>query len=265
MREARQKEQQQQAAGTKDPRGPTVDNVEDKDPRGSTTTQEDPSESAAERAYREAAGESSTGDKKAEEGEAAREEQQGEKKEEKKDAPPPPKYGDKTPWQVFTETLSSEFKASKEWNDSTKQLAAGVNDFTQNETVKKARTAYSAGTDAVLGTTGKVLKSTASTIGQTAAWTWETPVMKGVRAGANVVGKGIDVATKPVRETKAYKELKSTIDDGSSSRYGGWSEKEERKKRREAREAKEFAQTGGRRPEKMEEDPESVHPFRSSR
>ena len=58
------------------------------------------------------------------------EEKEKEKKDDKKDAPPPPPHGDKTPWQVFTETLRSEFKASKEWNESTKQLASCINDFT---------------------------------------------------------------------------------------------------------------------------------------
>ena len=52
--------------------------------------------------------------------------------------------------------------------------------------------------------------------------------MKGVRKGANVTGEALDKATKPIRETEAYKSVKDVIDDGSSSRYGGWVEKEER-------------------------------------
>lgn len=86
--------------------------------------------------------------------------------------------------------------------------------------------------------------------------------MKGVRTGVNLTGKGIEKATRPVRETQVYKTamggVKDVIDDGSSSRYGGWLEKEERRKQRELRELKEAAGTGGRgrRVEKMEEDPE---------
>ena len=39
------------------------------------------------------------------------EEKEDGKKEEKKEAPPPPPpHGDKSPWQVFTETLQTEFK-----------------------------------------------------------------------------------------------------------------------------------------------------------
>lgn len=183
-------------------------------------------------------------------------------KEKKEDAPPPPPHGNKSPWQVFTETLQSEFKASKEWNESTKAIASSAHQFTENESVKRARAAYSAASGAATSTTTSALKSTGKVIGQSAAWTWDTPVVKGVRTGVNLTGMGIEKATRPVRETQVYKTavggVKDVIDDGSSSRYGGWLEKEERRKQRELRELKEAAGTGGRgrRVEKMEEDPE---------
>lgn len=151
------------------------------------------------------------------------------------------------------ETMQTEFKASKEWNDSTKQLAAGAKEFSESESVKKAREAYEATTSAVSNTTGKVLKTSATAIGKGAAWTWQTPVMKGVRKGANLTGETLDKVTKPIRETKAYKDVKNVIDDGSSSRYGGWVEKEERRKARELR-AKQAAQLHGDA-ENMVEDP----------
>jgi import inner membrane translocase subunit TIM44 len=57
-----------------------------------------------------------------------------------------------------------------------------------------------------------------------------------------------------VRETEAYKSVKEAIDDGSSSRYGGWIEKEERRKQRQLREEMEIK--AGKRPlQPMEEDP----------
>ena len=181
--------------------------------------------------------------------------EEGAKEQKAKDEPlPPPPHGDKTPWQVFTETLRSEFKASKEWNESTKQLAAGYQDFTQNEAIKKAKSAYTQTSDVVGSTTSAALKTTGRAIGQGAAWAWDTPVVKGLRKGAEVTGKGIEKVTRPIRETEAYKNVKETIDDGASSRYGGWMEKEERKKRRELREAKE-AQNGRRPSEPMVEDP----------
>ena len=186
---------------------------------------------------------------------------EGQKKEEKKNEPPPPPppHGNKTPWQVFTETLKSEFKASKEWNESTKQLASSAHSFTENESVKRARAAYSAASGAATSGTASALKNTGKALGQGAAWTWDSTVVKGVRAGANAAGRGIDKATQPIRDTSAFKSVKNVVDDGSSSRYGGWLEKEERKKRREQRELEESV--GGRpgaRVEKMEEDPEYV-------
>ncbi|KAJ4394521.1 protein translocase subunit [Gnomoniopsis smithogilvyi] len=180
------------------------------------------------------------------------EEGEGEKKDEKKDdLPPPPPHGDKTPWQVFMETMQTEFNASKEWNDSTKQLAQGATDFVESESVRRAREAYEKTTGAVSSTAGAVLKNTAGAVGKGAAWTWDTSVMKGVRKAANVTGEALDKTTKPIRDTEAFKSVKSVIDDGSSSRYGGWVDKEERKRQRELREQME----GFKKHEVIEEDP----------
>ncbi|KAI9848904.1 MAG: protein translocase subunit [Thelocarpon superellum] len=177
--------------------------------------------------------------------------------------PPPPPHGSKTPWQVFTETLKTEFQASKEWNESTKALASSAHQFTENESIKRARAAYSAASGAATSTTGTALRGTGRALGKTAAWTWETPVVRGVRAGVNMTGRAIEAGTRPVRETEAYKKavggVKDVIDDGSSSKYGGWVEKEERRKKRELRELEELKRHGprGRRVEKMEEDPDA--------
>ncbi|KAF2761549.1 TIM44 subunit of mitochondria import inner membrane translocase [Pseudovirgaria hyperparasitica] len=190
--------------------------------------------------------------------EARKEEEKSDDKEKKKEEPPPPPpHGDKTPWQVFTETLRSEFKASKEWNESTKALQSGMDDFTANPNVQKARTAYTQSKDAASTATSAAFSKTGKVLGHGAAWTWDTTVIKGVRQGVNAAGRGIEKATRPVRETEAFKSVKNTLDDGSSSRYGGWTEKEERRKRRELRELNELQRTGGRRLEKMEEDAEA--------
>ena len=180
----------------------------------------------------------------------------------KEEPPPPPPHGDKSPWQVFTETLRSEFKASNEWNESTKAIASSAQQFTENESVRKARAAYSAASGAASSGTASALKTTGKVLGKSASWTWETPVVKGVRAGVNLTGRAIEKGTRPVRETEAYKRavggVQDVIDDGSSSRYGGWVEKEERRRKRELRELREAQKTGriGKRVEKMEEDPE---------
>jgi import inner membrane translocase subunit TIM44 len=205
--------------------------------------------------------ESATAEEKAkdEAKEGAEGEGEGEgKKEEKEAPPPPPPHGDKSPWQVFTETLQTEFKASKEWNESTKALAAGAQQFTENESVRRARQAYESTTGAVSSTTANVLKTTAGAVGKGAAWTWETPVVKGVRSTVNATASVIEKGTRPIRETEAYKNVKDVIDDGSSSRYGGWVEKEERRKARELREAQEAKKAGvsGKRVEVLKENPE---------
>ncbi|KAK7744981.1 protein translocase subunit [Cytospora paraplurivora] len=203
-------------------------------------------ESSEEQSQKSEESQETAGDKKGEG------ENEGEQKQEKKeDLPPPPPHGDKTPWQVFMETMQTEFKASKEWNDSTKQLAQGATEFVESESVRKAREAYEKTTGAVTSTAGKVLKETAGAVGKGAAWTWDTSVMKGVRKTTNVTAEALDKATKPIRDTEAYKSVKSVIDDGSSSRYGGWVEKEERRKARELWEQ----QNGGRAHEVLEEDP----------
>ena len=179
----------------------------------------------------------------------------------KEEPPPPPPHGNKTPWQVFTETLKTEFQASKEWNESTKALASSAHQFTENESVKRARQAYSAASGTATSATASALKGTGKALGQGAAWTWDTPVVKGVRTGVSATASGIEKATRPVRETKVYKtavgSVKDVVDDGSSSRYGGWVEKEERRKQRELRELNEGGANGraGRQPEKIEEDP----------
>lgn len=214
---------------------------------------EEPSaEDTAKKASEE---ESTSGEEKTKNEKSEGEEGEG-KKEEKEAPPPPPPHGDKSPWQVFTETLQSEFKASKEWNESTKALAAGAQQFTENESVRRARQAYESTTGAVSSTAGNVLKTTAGAVGKGAAWTWETPVVKGVRSTVNATASVIEKGTRPIRETEAYKNVKDVIDDGSSSRYGGWVEKEERRKARELRELQEAQASGKSKPTKpVEEDP----------
>jgi import inner membrane translocase subunit TIM44 len=192
-------------------------------------------------------------EKKAEDGEGAEgkegEGKDGEGKEKKEDLPPPPPHGDKTPWQVFMDTMNTEFQASKEWNESTKQLGEAAHQFSESESVRRAREAYEKSTGAVGGAASHAVKSTASAIGKGAAWTWDTSAVKVARKAANVTGDALDKATKPIRDTEAYKNVKDVIDDGSSSRYGGWVEKEERRKRRELQE-----QMYGRKNTVMEED-----------
>jgi import inner membrane translocase subunit TIM44 len=178
-----------------------------------------------------------------------------EKKSKKKDEAAPPPHGEKTPWQVFVETLNTEFKSSKEWNEGTKELSGSIHDFQQNPNVQRAKSAYAKAAETASSTTGKVFLGTAGAIGKSAAWTWDTSLMKGVRYGASAVGSGVEKATRPVRETEAYKSVKETIDDGSSQRYGGWVEREERRKKREEDLARRRASGELKEQEIFDEDP----------
>jgi import inner membrane translocase subunit TIM44 len=213
---------------------------------------------------RESGGEESTSNEKPKD--EGREEG-GKENQKKEDPPPPPPHGDKSPWAVFTDTLKTEFKASKEWNESTKALASSANQFTENESIKRARAAYTAASDVASSTTSSALKNTGKVIGKTAAWTWDTSVVKGVRTSVKATGQVIEKSTRPLRETEAYKKavggVKDVIDDGSSSRYGGWIEKEERRKKRVLRELEEAKASGrpGKRLEPMVEDPKCVLPL----
>lgn len=195
----------------------------------------------------------SEGAKSESQGEESKEE--GKEKQKEEAPPPPPPHGDKSPWQVFRETLQTEFKASKEWEESTKALASSAHQFTENENVRRARAAYDAASGAATSKTGAAIKTTGQVLGKGAAWTWNTSVVKGVRKGVNATGEGLEKATRPVRETEAYKSVKDAIDDGSSSRYGGWVEKEERRKERQRREAQELKSGKIRHVDQMVEDP----------
>ncbi|OAA72808.1 Mitochondrial inner membrane translocase complex, subunit Tim44 [Akanthomyces lecanii RCEF 1005] len=224
----------------------STNEAEAKTKEAKATEAKAPNEEVKEEAKEEAK------EKAKEDGQGKEEGKDGEKDKSKEgdaNAPPPP-HGDKTPWQVFMETMNTEFQASKEWNESTKQIGAAAHQFNESEAVRRAREAYEKSTGAVSSTAASAIKSTAGAIGKGASWTWETPVMKGVRKAANVTGDAMDKATKPIRDTEAYKNVKDVIDDGSSSRYGGWVEKEERRRRRELRAKSQPQQV-------LQEDPEA--------
>ncbi|KAH3918453.1 hypothetical protein HBH56_036830 [Parastagonospora nodorum] len=229
--------------------------MKEEDPVAKTDAKKPADGSTAEQATGEQAKDGEEAKEKKAGEEEAGEQKEGEEGEKKKkeDAPAPPPHGDKTPWQVFTETLQQEFQASKEWNEGTKELSGSIHDFTQNPQVQKAKQL----SDEAKTKTAQALKATGRAVGSGAAWTWDTMPVKGVRAATRVTASGLEYATRPVRQTKAFQAVKETIDDGSSSRYGGWVEKEERRKRRELRELNELQRTGGKPTGPMEEDPDA--------
>lgn len=258
MREQRAKEKAA-AEGKKAPETPKSEPEPEPEKKASAA------DDAAEAAFAKAKAESEAAWEREEKEEKARKEAEqeegeesndGEKKEQKKkDETAPPPHGEKTPWQVFVETLNTEFKSSKEWNEGTKELSGSIHDFQQNPNVQRAKSAYTKAAETASSTTGKVFLGTAGAIGKSAAWTWDTSLMKGVRYGASAVGSGMEKVTRPVRETEAYKSVKDTIDDGSSQRYGGWVEREERRKKREEELARREASGEFKKPEVFDEDP----------
>lgn len=198
-------------------------------------------------------------DDREQESKESREEKE-EPKEKEAPPPPPPPHGDKSPFAVFYETIQMELKKSQEWQESTKAIADSAQQFTESPAVRKAREAYEASAKASAQAASKgpeKLIKGAKVVGEGAAWTWNTPVVKAGRTVVRKTGEGVAAVTKPVRETKAYqdatKTVKEVIDDGSSSRYGGFLEKEERRKARELRE-KEMALKSPPQ-QKFEEDP----------
>jgi len=200
--------------------------------------------------------------KESKEGDEAKEKEKEKEEWKEKEAappPPPPPHGDKSPFAVFYETIQKELKKSQEWQESTKAIADSAQQFTESPAVRRAREAYEASAKASAQAASKgteKLIKTAKVVGEGAAWTWNTPVVKAGRTVVRKTGEGVAAVTKPVRETKAYqdatKTVKEVIDDGSSSRYGGFLEKEERRKARELRE-KEMLKRAP--PPKLVEDP----------
>ena len=106
--------------------------------------------------------------------------------------------------------------------------------------------------------TGKVIKRAASTVGHAATATWDSPVVKSSRkvvsSTASTVAKGVSQATEPIRQNEIYKSVSGAvgeaIDDGSSSRYGGYRDRSERRRLRQEWEMK-------RSRRRVEENPEA--------
>ena len=106
--------------------------------------------------------------------------------------------------------------------------------------------------------TGKVIKRAASSVGQAAAATWDLPAVKTSRKvvsdTASTVAKTVSTATEPIRQNEIYKSVSGAvgeaIDDGASSRYGGYRDRSERRRLRNEWEAK-------RKLRRVEENPEA--------
>ncbi|AGO11660.1 AaceriADL118Cp [[Ashbya] aceris (nom. inval.)] len=140
--------------------------------------------------------------------------------------------GPKSPLQVFRETFKEEWKKSQELQDNIKALQDAGGRLGESDAYKKAREAY---LKAQKGSTivGKTLKRTGETLENITAQAWDSEIGKSTREAVNKTAQKLDESFEPVRQTKVYKDMSEIIDDGESSRYGGFMEKERRREKRE--------------------------------
>lgn len=146
-------------------------------------------------------------------------------------APPPPNDG-RSPLSIFRDTFKKEWEKSAELQDNIKTLQDASGRLGESEAYKKAREAY---IKAQKGSTivGKTLKKTGEAVEDIAVKAWDSDIGKATRDTAVKTAKKIDETLEPVRQTKIYKDVSEVIDDGDSSKYGGFITKEERRLKRE--------------------------------
>lgn len=138
----------------------------------------------------------------------------------------------RSPVQIFRDTFKKEWKKSQELQDNIKTLQDASGRLGESEAYKRAREAY---VRAQKGSTivGKTLKKTGDTVENIAAKAWDSEIAKSTREAASATAKKIDEGFEPVRQTKIYKDVSEVMDDGNSSRYGGFITKEQRRLKRE--------------------------------
>ncbi|CCD23212.1 protein translocase subunit TIM44 NDAI_0B01780 [Naumovozyma dairenensis CBS 421] len=140
--------------------------------------------------------------------------------------------GGRTPIQIFRDTFKKEWEKSQELQDNIKALHDASGKLSESETFKMAKDAY---LKAHKGSTivSKTLKKTGETVETMASKAWDSEIGKNTRIAAKKTAETIDKSFEPVRKTQIYKDVSEVIDDGDSSRYGGFITKEERKLKRE--------------------------------
>lgn len=136
-----------------------------------------------------------------------------------------------SPMKVFVDTFKKEWKKSSELNDQIKQLKSATDEMGDSEAFKRAKKAYEKAQKGT-GTIAKTAASAAQAMESAATKAWDSPVGKGVRKTVEATADVADKVMEPVKQTKAYKDVKETFDEDASS-YGLYETREERLKRRE--------------------------------
>ena len=150
------------------------------------------------------------------------------------DPSPPPSAN--SPFRVFVDTFKAELKKSQELQDSVKALQGEAEKAGESDAYKKAKEAFEAASKRGAGAAGittKAIRKTGEVLGSGVVKAWESPVGQVTRKTAAATADILDKTTKPIRDSEAFKSISSTIDDGQSSRYGGFSTPESRKLARE--------------------------------
>lgn len=129
-------------------------------------------------------------------------------------------------------TFRQEWNKSQELKDNIKALQDETGRLAENESFKKLQEAFDKAQKS-RSAASKAFVKTAGVVGDAAVKAWDSPVGKATRTGVRFTAETLDKTIDPVRHTKVYKEVSNVIDDGSSTRYGGYISKEERLKKRE--------------------------------
>ncbi|KAL6944793.1 protein translocase subunit [Hanseniaspora osmophila] len=133
--------------------------------------------------------------------------------------------GGKSPLQIFRDTFRQEWQKSKELQENIKQLQDASGKIADSEALKKAREASARSSTMV----SQTLKKTSEKLDNIANAAWDSEVGKGTRKAINKTAETIDnTIIDPVKNTKAYKDVSETLNNGSSTAYGGFISKEQR-------------------------------------
>ncbi|OLL25213.1 Mitochondrial import inner membrane translocase subunit tim44 [Neolecta irregularis DAH-3] len=172
----------------------------------------------------------------------------------------------KSPARVFVDTFKAELRKSKELQHTIKALQDESGRLGDSDALRKAKDAYSKARDTSASATSfssHQLKKAGRAVGSTASAAWHSPPVKHSRnalsATGSAVASAVDKSTAPIRNTQTFKavsgEIRQVIDDGSSSRYGGFVERDERRRRRIERDLKDLPS----RKRRVDENPEAGH------
>ena len=166
-----------------------------------------------------------------------------------KKAPEPEAGPPQSPFKVFAEVLRQEIQKNKAWQDNVKQLQGDVDKLADSAALKKAREVYERARitnminnnpriQAALGDLKKAGVNVSEAISRSLE---DSGVIDAIRSSYGWAAGAAARATQPVRDTAVYKALATSVEEafddtaGSSSRYGGYEEKEARRRRREVR------------------------------